>query len=327
MNRAASGFEKNEPLYMSLAREIRTKILNGTLTPGERMPTVKEMCEESGLSAGTVRQAYGLLQTEGLIELTPGRGTFVSVPKVNEKSRKAQALEAIDDLFITLSSMGFSHNETRMLLTLRLAQKDQEANLIPVAVVAESPEELRSVYDRLSDITGIEITYFSAEEIRSAGNVILSEFALVAAPVKLQSELTGILAERASALCPVAYAPSTETVMQLSGISEKSRVCVYTQTEAYAKLVRMFVKRLLPGVHLSLYTAGKLPSAAALSQFDHLITSPDLAAFAPDNEIHQIRAFSVNEKKTVPFELSVDEGSLLAFSRQLQYVLKNTHSR
>jgi len=320
MIRNPSDFEKSEPLYIALAGQIREKILKGKLTPGERMPTVKEMCSESGLSAGTVRQAYGLLQTEGLIELTPGRGTFVSVPKANEKSRKAQALEAIDGLLNDLASMGFSQAESRMLLTLRLAQKDLDAHLTPVALVAESEEELRHIYDSLSEISGIEVTSFSAEDIRSAGSVILSEFPLVIAPLKLSSEIGGLLGERSNALCPIAYTPSAGTLLRLSRIHENAHILIYTQTESFGKLIRKFVRTLFSSSDTSIVTYGKLNLNQFANSFDAIITSPDYAAFSDEADLPSLRAFTESGKPVIPFELTIDEGSLIFVSRQLDSI-------
>jgi DNA-binding LacI/PurR family transcriptional regulator len=66
-----------EALYAQLVSVFRTRILNGNLLPGAQIPTEIELARENNISRGTVRQAMGILVSEGLLERVPGRGTFV----------------------------------------------------------------------------------------------------------------------------------------------------------------------------------------------------------------------------------------------------------
>ncbi|MBQ2433317.1 MAG: GntR family transcriptional regulator [Clostridia bacterium] len=311
-----TGEDKSERHYVRLAREIRNDIEEGRLMPGQRMPTVKDMCLKSGLSAGTVRQAYGLLQTEGLIELTPGRGTFVSVPKVNDKSRKAQALEAIDEMFNRLSEMGFSQAESRMFVSLRLAQMDQDQFVCPVALIALSPETTRSAFYRLSEIPMIDLISFSVDEIRQVGAIALSEFPLVVCEFSLLNEVNALLSDRMDALCPFALAPAQNAVMHLARLPENAVVCVYGQSDAFFKLVKKTVKSLSIPVSLISVSSGTLEKNA-LFGCTHLITPSDVTAFAPDHELKLISDFTKKVNTAIVFDLVVDEGSMIAISRRV----------
>lgn len=310
------GEDRHESHYVRLARAIRNDIEEGRLLPGQRMPTVKDMCQKSGLSAGTVRQAYGLLQTEGLIELTPGRGTFVSVPKVNEKSRKAQALEAIDEMFSRLTEMGFSQAESRMFVSLRLAQMDQDQYVLPVALIAQSPETLRSAFYRLSEIPMIDLISFSVDEIRQVGAIALSEFPLVVCESSLLNEVNALLSDRMDAVCPFALAPAQHTIMQLARLSENAVVCVYGQSDAFFKLVKKTVKALPVPVSLISVPSGTLEKGA-LDGCTHLITPSDVTAFGPDSELKRISDFTQKVNSPIVFDLVVDEGSMINVSRRV----------
>ncbi|KWX04626.1 hypothetical protein TH66_00205 [Carbonactinospora thermoautotrophica] len=65
------------PLYRRIADELRAAITSGELTPGTQLPTEQELGRKYRVSRNTVRLALGMLLNEGLIESTPGRGTFV----------------------------------------------------------------------------------------------------------------------------------------------------------------------------------------------------------------------------------------------------------
>jgi DNA-binding transcriptional MocR family regulator len=66
-----------EPLYLSLASELRTAMAEGRLAPGARLPSVREASRQRRLGLNTVLAAYRHLETGGLIEARPQSGYFV----------------------------------------------------------------------------------------------------------------------------------------------------------------------------------------------------------------------------------------------------------
>jgi DNA-binding transcriptional MocR family regulator len=65
-------------LYQRLADDISALIRNGTLRPGDRIPSVREISRERTLSTATVVHAYELLEGQGFIETRPRSGFYVS---------------------------------------------------------------------------------------------------------------------------------------------------------------------------------------------------------------------------------------------------------
>src|SRR5215469_4226249 len=66
------------PLYRQVAQQIRELIRTGVLAPGCRLPTVRQLAADHGLTRLTVQSGYAELQTQGLIDSYVGRGTFVA---------------------------------------------------------------------------------------------------------------------------------------------------------------------------------------------------------------------------------------------------------
>ena len=64
-------------LYEQLAERIRHLILNGALTPGDKLPTERILAQDYGVSRTVVREAVKTLQQDGLVEVKAGLGTFV----------------------------------------------------------------------------------------------------------------------------------------------------------------------------------------------------------------------------------------------------------
>ncbi len=67
--------------YERIADDLRQRIRAGELAPGDRLPAETALVEKYGKSLPTLRQALGVLQTEGLVEKVHGRGNFVRRPR------------------------------------------------------------------------------------------------------------------------------------------------------------------------------------------------------------------------------------------------------
>ncbi len=66
------------PIGVQLAWALRTRIGEGSLRVGERLPGVRELAEALSVNVNTVRAVYQRLEREGLIASQQGSGTFVS---------------------------------------------------------------------------------------------------------------------------------------------------------------------------------------------------------------------------------------------------------
>ena len=78
--------ENDIPLGVQLAWALRERISNGTLEPGDRLPSVRELAAEAGVNVNTVRAVYARLERDGLTRSEQGRGTFVAAPGDGERS-------------------------------------------------------------------------------------------------------------------------------------------------------------------------------------------------------------------------------------------------
>ncbi len=66
------------PRYLIVIEEIRKKINNGELEPGEQLPSEAELAKELGISRNTLREALRILEEENIIIRKHGVGTFVN---------------------------------------------------------------------------------------------------------------------------------------------------------------------------------------------------------------------------------------------------------
>src|SRR3954454_196561 len=71
-------------LALDIVRALEADIDSGTLSPGDRLPTQRELAERIDVALGTVTRAYSLARAQGLVTGTIGRGTFVAMPEEDE---------------------------------------------------------------------------------------------------------------------------------------------------------------------------------------------------------------------------------------------------
>lgn len=67
--------DSSTPLYIQLAALLRAQIEDGTLTG--RVPSVKTLSQEHGVSHITAEKALALLKEEGVVHSVIGKGTYV----------------------------------------------------------------------------------------------------------------------------------------------------------------------------------------------------------------------------------------------------------
>jgi len=87
-------FSSNIPLYMQLRNQIVIGIAEGKLLPGERLPTIRALADESGINMMTVSKAYQLLKQEGYISTDRRSGAVISPRKIESPIPK-EILEAL----------------------------------------------------------------------------------------------------------------------------------------------------------------------------------------------------------------------------------------
>jgi DNA-binding transcriptional regulator YhcF (GntR family) len=66
------------PIGVQLAWALRARLSNGALTPGQRLPGLRDLATALHINANTVRAVYQRLEHEGILVSRQGSGTFVA---------------------------------------------------------------------------------------------------------------------------------------------------------------------------------------------------------------------------------------------------------
>ena len=142
-------------VYLTKHRQIiealTTEIQEGRLKPYDRLPSEKELCEQWQTSRSTVRKAMDQLTDRGKIFRVPGKGSFVSFPKISHdtsqilsftEKMKAQGLDVVTKL---IQKELIEPNE-EIAAALKLARKDRVLKIQRLRIVKGEPLALQTAF-------------------------------------------------------------------------------------------------------------------------------------------------------------------------------------
>ena len=116
-------FRSGLPIYTQIVNQVQAQVVNGTLKPGDQLPTVRALAEDLRVNFNTVARAYRLLDEERIISTQQGRGTYITEippPKVSARLRK-EMLEALTETFVSEAMrLEFSKSEISQMVNDQL---------------------------------------------------------------------------------------------------------------------------------------------------------------------------------------------------------------
>jgi GntR family transcriptional regulator len=65
------------PLFTQLIEQIKKAVLSDTLSPGDALPSIRQLANDLDLNNKTVAKAYRLLERDSVIQTKGYRGTFI----------------------------------------------------------------------------------------------------------------------------------------------------------------------------------------------------------------------------------------------------------
>ena len=151
----------------AIADQIRTLIYNGTFKAGEPLPPERILAQRFEVSRGSVRDAFRMLETVGLLESRHGQGTF---PNELDVGKLVSPFASV---------LAFSGRLQEELLDVRLMFEPAVAR---VAAIRITPEELRylgqiikeqRVKSKAGESTIVEDTAFHATLAKATHNQVV----------------------------------------------------------------------------------------------------------------------------------------------------------
>lgn len=101
------------PIYAQIKEQLKEQILNGQISEGSTLPSIRQLAKEVGVSVITTTRAYSDLEEEGFIATMQGKGSVV-LSKDNSMLKEQYLLrieEGLTTAIETARAMGLSERE------------------------------------------------------------------------------------------------------------------------------------------------------------------------------------------------------------------------
>ena len=115
-------FKSGKPAYLQLVDQVKAAAASGALQPGEALPSIRPLAEELRINRNTVAKAYSELESQGVIETLPGKGSFLrqNHSPLRKEIRRKLLIEEIDQAIVMAHHLQVPGTEFLELIEERL---------------------------------------------------------------------------------------------------------------------------------------------------------------------------------------------------------------
>ena len=170
------------PVYVQIERRIRMGVADGTLQPGDHLPSVRDLARQLGLSPNTVGRAYAELSREGVIMARAGGGSEIAArDRLNQPALLRTRLERLRVLARQMAvrglALGLEPDEIAEAVRSELAAHGRPISGMPIQdSLGEHEAPLLSARNRLrARVAAIRAGELLAEvtiELREGAHVV-----------------------------------------------------------------------------------------------------------------------------------------------------------
>jgi DNA-binding FadR family transcriptional regulator len=115
-------------LAQAVVAGLKSRILDGSLPPGAKLPSEAELIDEYAVSRTVVREAVTRLRAEGLVETFQGRGSFVlAMPEPTSFTIEASAIRSQADVLAMIDFRLGVESEAAYLAAKRRSPEGADA--------------------------------------------------------------------------------------------------------------------------------------------------------------------------------------------------------
>ena len=93
-------FNNDIPIYLQIMDHIRKEIASGNLSPGQKLPSVREMALDAGVNPNTMQKALSELERDGFLQSNRTEGRYVSTELTKTDLLKENLVKELCEAFI-----------------------------------------------------------------------------------------------------------------------------------------------------------------------------------------------------------------------------------
>lgn len=105
-------FKEGLPIYSQIVDQMKMRIASGAYSPGDRLPSVRELAVEAGVNPNTMQRAFAELERDGLLHAVRTSGRFITEEEsVLDSLKRTLGQEFVKELFENMKKLGMDEKE------------------------------------------------------------------------------------------------------------------------------------------------------------------------------------------------------------------------
>lgn len=113
-------------MYGQIVDQVTAKVLSGDWSPGQPIPSIRQLASASKVSVITVKRAYLELERAGVIVTRPGKGSFVADSLDLARQMAAKDFRTcLDGMLVAANKLGMSPERVLSEIEQQLMARDE----------------------------------------------------------------------------------------------------------------------------------------------------------------------------------------------------------
>ncbi len=298
------------PPYKQVEEYLRKKILQSEIGSGDKLPTERDLAAELKVSRNTISSAYRLLEKEGIIFSSQGRGTFVKNElAVPVSSRKEQVLEAIIQAMDTAVELGFSLEQFSSFVNLKIHEYQVTSRKVNIVVVDCNHEQASHFARQLQNDPLVSVQVILLHELPGLRNAALVQSAdLVVTTMRHEQDVCSLVSGKE--VMAAATTPHLESLVKIAAMVRERTGLVCSGPRFHEIFLATLAKS---GISAENIVCHANPESLDdfIHRFGQLIVTPLFEK--------TVRSYlrPIDKHYIVPFHYELDAGSAKAIARRI----------
>lgn len=322
--------DSNISIYMQIVNQIILAIEDGSLSPGDRLPTQRELSTGLNIARGTIQQAYEELERRGVVEINKGSGSYVSKKQLaSAGDEKEAAILWVDELLEKLSNMNLTVKEIRALIDLRILEKERRLSNVSVAIIDCNPEALVIFREQLQHMENVEFTEFILDDIMRFSQPVkaFEDFDIIITTLNHYDQVCGLLYPIKKKVCKVAVSPSRETIINIAAISsalKEANIALIVRSLNFKNIILRHLKTFdIESEHVEYTLISDLSNIRRFLKEKNVLVFPQCFEFYDTKIKQELQQYIENGGKIIEFKYQIERGSLIYIEEQVNSIIQN----
>jgi GntR family transcriptional regulator len=113
-------YKSGKPVYLQLVDQVKAAVASGAAQAGDSLPSIRPLAEDLRVNRNTIAKAFAELESQGVIETSAGKGSFISgnASALRKDARVKLLTEEIDQAVVQAHHLQVTRSDF-----LRLAEE------------------------------------------------------------------------------------------------------------------------------------------------------------------------------------------------------------